>query len=185
MKSSVSSPAPSVTYSRSSLAAASIAQVHRARLQDGREVIVKVRRPGIRAAIDRDMKLLVVILRVLASFVPALRKYDALSLAREIWSRLQTETDFRQEAINVRRFVEEFRDQPVVYVPDVEEALCTEAVLVQAFSHGRRIDDPAFAADGPRLAKALVDLYLHQYVLALWLTIRIVEGTAADEREQD
>ena len=150
-------------FEETPFAAASIAQVHRARLRDGREVIVKVRRPGIRSQIDRDMRLLVAVLRSLGLVVPALRKYDAVSLAREIWTRLRTETNLRQEAINVRRFVQGFRNQPLAYVPDVEEALCTDAVLVQAFSHGRRIDAPELRSDGPRLAQALVDLYLHQF----------------------
>jgi ubiquinone biosynthesis protein len=144
-------------------AAASIAQVHRARLPDGHEVIVKVRRPGIRAQIDRDMRLLVAVLRVLGRLVPAVRRYDVVSLAREIRVRLQMETNLRQEAMNVRRFVEGFRDQPLAHVPDVEEALCTEAVMVQDFSHGVRIDDPQLRADGSRLARALIDLYLHQF----------------------
>ena len=146
-------------------AAASIAQVHRARLLDGREVIIKVRRPGIRAQIDRDMRLLIVVLRGLSKLVPGLDRYDVVSLAREIWTRLQAETDLRKEAVNVRRFVEGFGNQACAHVPDVELPLCTEAVLVQAFSHGRRIDDPPCRKDGARLARALVDLYLHQFFI--------------------
>jgi ubiquinone biosynthesis protein len=150
-------------FDQTPFAAASIAQVHRARLRDGREVIIKVRRPGIRREIDRDMRLLVSVLRVCGLVVPTVKKYDAVSLAHEIWTRMQIETDLHQEALNVRRFVEGLRDQLTVLVPDVEEALCTEAVLVQAFSHGRRIDDPVLRSEGPRLARALVDLYLHQF----------------------
>lgn len=144
-------------------AAASIAQVHRARLPDGREVIVKVRRPGIRAAIDRDMRLLVAVLRVLEKWIPAIRSYDPESLAREIWARMQIETDLHREALNVRRFVEGLRERPEAWVPDVVEELCTESILVQEFSHGCRIDDPKLAPQGPRLAQALVALYVHQF----------------------
>lgn len=144
-------------------AAASIAQVHRALLSDGREVVVKVRRPGIRAQIDRDMRLLLAVLHVLRRLVPSLSRYNTVPLVREIWKRMQLETDLHQEAINVRRFVEGLREQSIVYVPEIEESLCTQAVLVQAFSHGDRIDDPRLRAEGPRLARALVDLYLHQF----------------------
>ena len=150
-------------FEETPFAAASIAQVHHATLLGGSDVIVKVRRPGIRAAIDEDMRLLVRVLRVLGALVPAARQYDALSLAREIWARMRIETDFHQEALNVRRFIEGFRDRPEAWVPDVVLALCTESVLVQACSHGRRIDDPSLAAQGPRLAQALVALYLHQF----------------------
>lgn len=143
-------------------AAASIAQVHRARLRE-RDLIVKVRRPGIRAQIDRDMRLLVIVLRPIEGIVPALRRFAAVALAREIWGRLQAETNLLQEARNVRRFVEGLREKPNVYVPDLEEELCTETVLVQDFSRGKRIDDPSLAADGRRLAEVLVDVYLHQF----------------------
>ena len=151
------------TFQETPFAAASIAQVHRARLLDGTEVIVKVRRPGIRAAIDRDMRLLLAILRVSGALIPAIRQYDVVSLAREIWTRMQVETDLHQEAINVRRFVEGFHDMAGAWVPDVVAPLCSESVLVQAYSHGCRIDDPSLAAQGPRLAQTLVGLYLHQF----------------------
>ena len=143
-------------------AAASIAQVHRARLGE-RHVIVKVRRPGIRAQIDRDMRLLVIVLRPIEGIVPPLRRFGAVALAREIWGRLQAETDLLREARNVRRFAEGLREMPDVYVPDVAEELCTESVLVQDFSPGKRIDDPSLAADGRRLAEVLVDVYLQQF----------------------
>ena len=144
-------------------AAASIAQIHRARLRDGREVIVKVRRPGIRNQVDRDMRLLVAVLGMLGRLLPAIRNFGAVGLAREIWLRLQLETDLLQEAQNVRRFVEGFRDQPLAYVPDVIDDLCTPAVMVQEFSHGCRIDDERWRQDGPRIARTLIDLYLHQF----------------------
>ena len=150
-------------FEETPFAAASIAQVHRARLLDGREVIIKVRRPGIRAAIDRDMHLLVSVLRAVGLLVPAIKEYDVPGLAREIWARMQIETDLRREALNVRRFAEGMSQQPQAWIPQVVEPLCSEWVLVQEFSHGRRIDDPALASEGPRLGQALVELYLHQF----------------------
>lgn len=143
-------------------AAASIAQVHRARLHDGHEVAVKVLRPAIRTRIDVDMRLLVAALRALGALIPAIRRFGAAGLAREIWARMRNEADLRREAANVRRFADAWRDQPLAYVPDVHEALCTETVMVQEFSHGRRIDDPALRPEGPRLARALIELYLQQ-----------------------
>ena len=102
---------------------------------------------------------------------PFVKLGQALSLRRDLLpddiiatlQGLQIETDLHQEALNVRRFVKGFREQPLAYVPDVEIALCTEGMLVQEFSHGRRIDDPVLHEQGPRLARALVDLYLHQF----------------------
>lgn len=145
------------------MAAASIAQVHRARLHDGTVVIVKVRRPAIRARIDRDMRLLIHVLKAAVVLQPGLARYQPVRLVEEIWANLERETDLRQEARNVRRFAEAFKDRTDVYIPPVVEDLCREGVMVQAMSHGRSIDDPAVAADGPRLGGVLVDFYLQQF----------------------
>jgi ubiquinone biosynthesis protein len=143
------------------MAAASIAQVHRARLPDGRAVIVKIRRPGIRVQIDRDMRALVGIGRVVLVFAPRLQRYQPLRIVDEIWANLRKETDFRQEARSIRRFGEAFRRWPALNIPDVIEDLYSEAVLVQEMSGGLGIGDPS--VDGPRLAQVLVDAYLHQF----------------------
>lgn len=151
------------------MAAASIAQVHRARLHDGRRVVVKIRRPHIRADIDRDMRLLRGVLRVLLPLFPWLRRYEPLALVDEIWANLRRETDFRREARNTLRFAEAFRDSETVYAPAVVDGLYTESVLVQELSGGRRVDDPAVGTQGAQLAQALVDAYLQQiFVMGLF-----------------
>lgn len=151
------------------IAAASIAQVHRARLRDGRQVVVKIRRPQIKAQIDRDMHLLRVVLRILLAFVPAFSRYDPLGLVDEIWSNLRKETDFRREAHSTMRFVEAFRGSASVHVPAVIDGLYSEAVMVQELSVGKRIDDPGLGDSGPALAQAFVEAYLQQiFVLGMF-----------------
>jgi len=144
------------------LAAASIAQVHRARLHDGRPVVVKIRRPRIKAEIDRDMRLLRGVMRVLLPLSPWLRRYEPLAIIDEIWANLRKETDFRREARSIKCFVEAFRDSATVHVPAPIDGLYTESVLVTELSGGRRVDDPAVRAHGARLAQAFVEAYLHQ-----------------------
>lgn len=144
------------------LAAASVAQVHLAELRDGRRVIVKVRRPGIKAQINRDMQALIAVARFATVLMPRLRHYQPLRIIDEIWTNLRKEIDFRQEARNIERFVAAFADWPTIYVPGVIEGLVSETVIVQERSSGRRIDDPAVKAEGPQLAQNFVDAYLHQ-----------------------
>lgn len=141
------------------LAAASIAQVHRARLHDGRRVVVKIRRPRIKSQIDRDMRLL---RGALLALLPWLRRFEPLALVDEIWTNLRKETDFRREAQNTLRFAEAFRESATVYVPAVIDGLYAESVLVQEMSGGRRVDDPAVRAHGAQLAQGLVEAYLQQ-----------------------
>lgn len=145
------------------VAAASIAQVHRARMPDGRAVIVKVRRPDIVMQIDRDMRALVTIVRLGLRITPRFERFRPVQLVEEIWANLRRETDFRREARNIRRFVEAFRGWEGLNIPGVIDDLYSESVLVQEMSHGCNIDDPAVKADGPRLAQVFVDAYLHQF----------------------
>lgn len=151
------------------LAAASVAQVHAARLRDGRSVIVKVRRPGLKRQIDQDMRSLLWVMRVATVIMPRLGHYQPLRVVREIWGNLSKEIDFCREARNIRRFVAAFADWPTLKIPDVIGDLVSETVIVQERSSGLRIDDPTLRPDGPRLAGVFVDAYLHQiFVLGVF-----------------
>ncbi len=150
------------SFEEQPLAAASIAQVHRAQLPDGSDVIVKVRRPRIRTEIDRDMRALIWLLRLAQALRPSLARFEPVRVAQEIWSNLRRETDFRLEARAVRRFGNAFRDWPSVHVPAAIDGMVTESVLVQEFAQGRLLGDPELAGEGPIYAANLVDIYLHQ-----------------------
>jgi ubiquinone biosynthesis protein len=144
-------------------AAGSIAQVHRATMPDGRPVIVKVRRPGIAQRVDEDLRILRWFIRSVLVVMPSVRALRPFELVDELARNLHKEIDFRQEAMNIERFVEVFRDWPQIYVPGVVDHLYSPWVVVQEVSPGERIDRPEFRQDGPRLAKLLVEAYLHMF----------------------
>lgn len=144
------------------MAAASMAQVHAARLHDGPEVIVKVRRPGIKRKVEQDMRILAFMMHVVLFLVPRLRRHDPLGLIQETLQNLRKEMDFRNEARNIRRFAEIFKDSPTIFVPPAIEGMQTEWVGVQYRSHGLRIDDPRLVDGWPKLASDFVDAYLKQ-----------------------
>jgi ubiquinone biosynthesis protein len=81
---------------RKPLAAAPVAQVQAARLFDGSEVIVKVRRIGVKRMIDRDMQALAAATRVVVAVAPRPHRYQLLRLIDEVWDGLRRETDFRK-----------------------------------------------------------------------------------------
>ena len=145
------------------MAAASVAQVHIARLHDGTQVIVKVRRPGIKHQVEQDLFILGLLVRALLLVAPSLRRFDPLGLVHGVLGNLRKEMDFRQEARNVRRFCELFGESQTIYVPPVIDGLVAETVLVQVMSHGMRVDDPRLGEQGPVLAGNFVDAYLHQF----------------------
>src|SRR5438094_1280771 len=104
------------TFDPVPIAAASIGQVYKARLDDGRTVAVKVQYPGVAEAVRADMQNLGMILRLMKSVAPGL---DVRAVAEEIRTRIGEELDYELEASNQRTMARAFRGHPFIYVPDV------------------------------------------------------------------
>lgn len=122
------------------LAAASIGQVHAARLRDGREVAVKIQYPGVGAAIHADLKnneLLATFLGLVSGVSPKKMSIDIRGVAREIGARISEELDYRCEAANQAEFADVFRGHPFIHVPEVVGELCTARVLTQELIDGK------------------------------------------------
>jgi predicted unusual protein kinase regulating ubiquinone biosynthesis (AarF/ABC1/UbiB family) len=115
------------------VAAASIGQVYRARLPDGRDVAVKVQYPGVAQAVRADMQNIGLILRVLKQIAPGL---DVKATAEEVRSRIGEELDYELEAQHQRSLARIFRGHPFIVVPDVVTGLSREQVIVTEFVHG-------------------------------------------------
>jgi predicted unusual protein kinase regulating ubiquinone biosynthesis (AarF/ABC1/UbiB family) len=129
-------------FSRVPIAAASIGQVHSARLHDGTDVVVKVQYPGVAEAIDNDLRnttLLTTILNLGKSFAgPFAPKTDVKAVARELRDRMLEELDYRAEARNQTRFAEIWRDVEDVRIPTIVPELSTARVLTQHYDDGMR-----------------------------------------------
>jgi predicted unusual protein kinase regulating ubiquinone biosynthesis (AarF/ABC1/UbiB family) len=120
------------------VAAASIGQVYRAKLHDGRDVAVKVQYPAVAAAVRADMQNLGLILRAARAMAPGL---DAKAMAAEIRERIYEELDYEHEAQAQRQMARLWRGHPFVVIPDVVTSLSRERVLVTEWVDGRRFDD--------------------------------------------
>src|SRR3954465_10742243 len=116
------------------VAAASIGQVHRAVLRDGRIVAVKVQYPGVDRAIRGDLDNAELLYRFFSSF--ALRGPDVKSLVDELRSRMGDELDYRLEAKNQAEFADLYRDHPFIRVPEVVSELSTGRVLTTEWVDG-------------------------------------------------
>ena len=125
-------------FGEQAVAAASIGQVHRARLTDGREVAVKVQYPGVAQAVRADLQNLGLIMRVAKRIAPGM---DAKAMTREIRERLTDELDYEHEAQQHRAFARSWRGHPFIYVPRVVTELCSEHVLVSEWVDGRGFDE--------------------------------------------
>jgi predicted unusual protein kinase regulating ubiquinone biosynthesis (AarF/ABC1/UbiB family) len=120
------------------VAAASIGQVYRARLADGRAVAVKVQYPGVAAAVRADMQNLGLILRVLKRIAPGL---DPKAIGDEIRNRIEEELDYELEASNQRTLARIFKGHPFIHVPDVISSLSHERMMVSEFVSGVRFEE--------------------------------------------
>jgi predicted unusual protein kinase regulating ubiquinone biosynthesis (AarF/ABC1/UbiB family) len=120
------------------VAAASIGQVYRATLMDGREVAVKVQYPGVAAAVRADMQNLGMILRLAKRIAPGM---DPQAMGKEIRDRIEEELDYELEAQNQRTLARVFRGHPFIYVPEVVTSLSRERVLVSEFVEGKRFEE--------------------------------------------
>jgi predicted unusual protein kinase regulating ubiquinone biosynthesis (AarF/ABC1/UbiB family) len=125
-------------FDEEAVAAASIGQVYRARLHDGRDVAVKVQYPGVSQAVRADLQNLGLIMRVAKRMAPGM---DAKAMTREIRERLTDELDYEHEAQQHRAFARSWRGHPFIYVPPVVTELSSEHVLVSEWVEGRSFEE--------------------------------------------
>lgn len=153
-------------FDRVPFAAASVAQVHRARLHDGTDVAVKVRRPGVVEQVNSDLRLLRRLAWVMQSLVPRLRRQRPLELIDELGVQLLAEIDLEHEARNVRRLSSAIEGSPSLTMPRIIEPYAAPGVMVQEFSRGAPIADEFGTERGAVIAGQLLEAYLHQLFVA-------------------
>jgi predicted unusual protein kinase regulating ubiquinone biosynthesis (AarF/ABC1/UbiB family) len=120
------------------IAAASIGQVYRAKLNDGRPVAVKVQYPGVAAAVRADMQNLGLILRLAKRIAPGI---DPKAIGEEIRDRIHEELDYELEAQNQRALARIFRGHPFILIPKVVTRLSRERVLVTEYVEGNTFEE--------------------------------------------
>lgn len=123
------------------LASASIAQVHKAKLKSGKEVVIKVQRPNIKEIIDTDLDLLFFIAQSLEKHIPSMKNYQPLDVVKEfsLWTR--KELDFRIEGYSAQRLKEELKDNKKVYIPKTYHKYNSRRMLVLEFVEGIKLSD--------------------------------------------
>lgn len=142
------------------IAAASMAQVHRATWPDGTAVIVKVQRPGIAETVEDDIAVLRRLARIVPKVIPTLRVFNLAELVEEFAATLRAELNFVQEARNAERFAELNRDEPMVSVPAVFWEATTGRVLTMEHSAGCRLDVVHDSTRRAETAQTLMRLFL-------------------------
>jgi ubiquinone biosynthesis protein len=120
------------------IASASVAQVHKARLPDGRVVALKIRRPDVVELCTFDLAVMRTVARIIGK-IPTLSTLEPEAVVREFGRAVFAQLDFRIEARNNRRFRENFRGHPDVVFPEVVESMSTSRILCMSFIEGTKI----------------------------------------------
>ena len=148
------------------LAAASIAQVHVAMLQDGREVVVKILRPGMREIIDLDLEVLQYLAELADEYWREARRLRPVELVREYRNTILDELDLLREAGNAAQLKRNFAGSSLLYVPEVYWDYCRVDVMVMERIHGVIINDMqelrARGANIRKLAENGVEIFFTQ-----------------------
>ena len=130
-----------ISFDEVPLAAASIAQVHRAVIKDGEQVVVKIQRPNIRIVIETDLNILFDLTALIERHIPESELYNPTAIAQEFARTIRRELDFIREGRNIDRFRRNFKDDDTVFVPKVYWELTTERVLTMEFIDGIKISE--------------------------------------------
>jgi ubiquinone biosynthesis protein len=153
-------------FDREPLAAASIAQVHTARLPDGQEVVVKVLRPGVREKIEQDLEVMRTIAALAARYWEHGKRLKPMEVVSEYEQTIYDELDLMREAGNAAQLKRNFEGSDMLYVPEIHWDYCRPEVLVQERIHGIPISDmDALRAAGTnieRLAENGVEIFFTQ-----------------------
>jgi ubiquinone biosynthesis protein len=148
------------------IGSASLAQVHRATLRDGREVAVKVQRPDVEKQIAQDLDILTGIARAADRITSVGRRVHFAEWVREFRVMLLAELDYREEADNLERFAQHFADYAQLFVPVPLRDFCSRRVLTMTLVKGVQVQDipdvRRIEQDMTDLAEALVRGYLDQ-----------------------
>ena len=154
------------SFDEKPLAAASIGQVHRARLKNGSEVVVKVQRPRIKKTIEIDLEIMLHLAGLMERHLEELQVIQPSRIVEEFARTLEEEIDYTVELSHIERFAKQFEKDDTIRVPQVYRELSTERILTMENIHGIKGSDLEALKRGgydlPLLAERGADLIMKQ-----------------------
>ncbi len=156
------------SFEKEPLGSASIGQVHKAVLKTGEEVAVKIQKPGVRELIKNDINIMRFLAARINDYFPPSRNYNLPSIVNEFERSILKEVDYQQEAMNIKRFDYNFKDDETVYVPKVYKEYSTFKVITMELIGGKKVSDVINSDEGfdkELIAKRGVESYFKQVLI--------------------
>ncbi|MFT6387815.1 MAG: ubiquinone biosynthesis protein [Cellvibrionaceae bacterium] len=154
------------TFDNKALASASVAQVHAATLKDGKDVVVKVIRPGIDNIIHKDTKLLLWIAKKLERWLPDGARMKPVAVVKDYRNTIFDELDLQREAANASQMRRHFHNSSMLYIPEIYWDFCSKNVMVMERIYGVQISDitalHAQGTDMQKLSERAVEIFFKQ-----------------------
>jgi predicted unusual protein kinase regulating ubiquinone biosynthesis (AarF/ABC1/UbiB family) len=151
------------------LAAASLGQVHKAKLRTGTDIVIKVQRPGLRRLFELDFLVIEKLLWWVDRLVPKKRSIELRAIYREFFTLLFQEIDYTKEGQNADRFRTNFKDHQLVTAPEIYWKYTTSKILTMSYLPGIKIDDratlEACGFDPKRINQLGICCYLKQLLV--------------------
>ena len=124
------------SFDKKPIASASISQVHKATLKDGKKVAVKIQRPDVKKIMETDIEIMFYVARLLESRIPKIRRFMPVKVIEEFSNWTEKELDFKKEAINAEIFAKNFSGSKTVKIPEVYPDFTTAMILTMEFIDG-------------------------------------------------
>lgn len=155
-------------FSEKPLASASIGQVHRAKLKDGTDVVVKVQRPGVKETVERDLAILKEAVSRADRYLKRQGLLNADDVVKAFDRSMTKELDYRNEARNIERFRNMYKEYDYFYIPKVYREYSTEKILIIEYVSGCKITDVAQLKAWGLNPKKVVENGMHIYLTMIF-----------------
>ena len=124
------------SFDKKPIASASISQVHKAVLKDGKKAAVKIQRPDVKKIMETDIEIMFYVARLLESRIPKIRKFTPVKVIEEFSNWTEKELDFKKEAMNAKIFAKNFSESKTVKIPEIYSDFTTNKILTMEFIDG-------------------------------------------------